>query len=221
MNIRNLFVFLTVLAATTAAAGQSTQISVPKGKAVVLDGRISDEEWKGGLRQQMTGGGELRLLQDGSELYVGVKGLRDGWSHVYVTTGELVYVLHASAALGDATYRLEKTGLWQPVQSFNWSLRQRDQSEETAKARAAFFSAYGWLANNNLMGSGVELEFKLGSKLLKGGDVQLAAVYASDAKSPQYWPETLTDDSLKAELLFGTTPADLKFNRAGWARLRL
>lgn len=221
ISTKTFLAFAILLAGAAVASNhRGKEVHVPKGKPVILDGQISDEEWKGAYKEELVGGGEIRLLQDGSDLYVGVKGLKEGWSHVYVTTGESIHVLHASAALGEATYRQEKPGLWQPVKSFSWSMRQRDQSEETARARGAFFTSNGWVANNNLMGSSVELEFKIGPKLLTGGDVRLAAVYAIDAKSPQYWPRTLADDSLKAELIYGNTPADLKFNQANWARLK-
>jgi len=93
-------------------------------------------------------------------------------------------------------------------------LRQTDQSEETLKARKSFFDSHGWLANNNRMGSRTVLEFKLGPKFLKPDEVRLAVVYASDAKSPQYWPEGLADDCIKEDLIFGKTPQDMKFNQS-------
>jgi hypothetical protein len=223
-RIQTLFMLLTfLLAATGAAETQNKAVQMPTGKLVVLDGQISDEEWRGAYKQQLSGGGEISFQKDGSSLYVGVRGLKEGWSHVCVTAGERVYVLHASAALAEAIYEKDPAGVWRPIQGFDpatFALRQTDQSEETVKARKAFFDSHGWLANNNRMGSRTVIEFKLGPKFLKSEEVRLAVVYASDAKSPQYWPESLADDSIKEDLIFGKTPQDMKFNQASWGRLR-
>jgi hypothetical protein len=158
-------------------------------------------------------------LQDGTNLYVGVTGLKDGWAHFYVSDDKEIHVLHASAALGKAVYKTSGVGLWQPVRGFDWSLRQTDMSEETEKARSAFFDAHGWLANNNLTGSGNVLEFKLGKRFIKADAIRVAVVYSSDGKSLQYWPSSLKDDCLKPELVTGETPSDLKFSQSGWADL--
>lgn len=210
-------------AANGAAETQNQAVHLPAGKSVLLDGQISEEEWRSAYKQELAGGGELRLQQVGSDLYVGVKGLKDGWAHVCVMAGERVYVLHASAALAEAIYEKDPAGRWRPIQGFDpasFALRQTDQSEETLKARKAFFDSHGWLANNNRMGSRREIEFRLGPKFLKSDEVRLAVVYASDAKSPQYWPESLSDDAIKEDLIFGKTPQDMKFNQASWGRVK-
>jgi hypothetical protein len=184
-----------------------------------LDGRISEQEWSGAYKQQLSGGGEISLLHDGTDLFIGVSGSKDGWAHVYVSENEQIHVLHASAALGKAVYKRSNAGSWQPVQGFDWALRQTDRSEETEKARSAYFDAQGWLANNNLTGSGNVLEFKVGSRYIKAGGLKVAVVYSSDGKSLQYWPSSLNDDCLKPELVTGETPSDLKFNQSTWASL--
>ena len=77
MRIQCLFMLLTVLVtATGGAETQNKAVQLPSGKLVVLDGQIFEEEWRGAYKQQLTGGGELRLQQDGSNLYVGVKGVK-------------------------------------------------------------------------------------------------------------------------------------------------
>jgi hypothetical protein len=76
-RIQSLFMLLTFLvAATGTAETQNQAVQLPGGKLVVLDGQISEEEWRGAYEQQLIGGGELRLQQDSSSLYVGVKGLK-------------------------------------------------------------------------------------------------------------------------------------------------
>jgi murein DD-endopeptidase MepM/ murein hydrolase activator NlpD len=129
-------------------------------------------------------------------------------------------VHHASAALGTARYLL-KGGLWQPLQTFVWELRERTFTPQAEAARAAYLKSKGWLANNMNTGTQGIFEFKIAQRFLKGETVPLAVAFASDPASPQYWPQTLADDCRKRELIFGSSPADLKFNRESWAKLEL
>jgi hypothetical protein len=126
---------------------------------------------------------------------------------------------HASAALGTATYLL-KGELWQPQQTFVWELRERTFTPQAEAARAAYLKSKGWLANNMNTGTQGIIEFKITRRFLKGEIVRLAIAFASDPASPQYWPQTLDDDCRKRELIFGSSPADLKFNRESWAKLQ-
>lgn len=162
----------------------------------------------------------LRLQYDGDFLYAGVSSSKSGWSHLYVTDGDTIFVHHASAALGTTTY-LQKGELWQPQQKFVWELRDRSFTPPVEIARAAYLKSKGWLANNMNMGTPGIIEFKIARKFLKGESVRLAVVFASDPAMPQYWPETLADDCRKRELIFGSSPADLKFNHESWAKLEL
>jgi hypothetical protein len=200
---------------------QRTTIVAPKGQAVTIDGQINDDEWNGAYLKPLTGGGEIRLLYDGTNLSIGLKGTAKGWSHLYIADNDRIYILHASAALGAGIYDKGTNDSWQLSQAFKWALRQRDFSDESKKARGAFLVSEGWIANNNNMGSGQELEYKIGQKFIKDSRLLIGVVYASDAKVPQYWPETMSDDCLKEDLIFGNTPADLKFNTSGWAEIRI
>jgi hypothetical protein len=202
-----------------ALVGQDgSPIKVPKGNPITIDGKLSDEEWKGAWRQEFNGG-EIRLMQEGAHLLVGLKGLKDSWSHVYVSDGEDVYVLHASAALGAAIYRPSAGGLWQPIQTFKWEMRDPSQSSEASAARASYLSSHGWVANTGRMGNPGEFEFKLAGKFRQGGTMSLAVLLADNPKSPRFWPQTLADDCLKEELIFGQTPEGLKFKRESWAKI--
>lgn len=210
---------LVLLVAGAAAAFSnldSRKVDVPRtAKAIAIDGVIDNEEWSDALRQELTGGGELFLKDDGSHLCVGVRGLREGWAHVYVWGADAVYIFHASAALGTAIYRKGEGENWQAAQSFSWALRGTEQS---AEAREEFLKSNRWLANNNRMGSRRELEFKIARDRLTD-DPHIAVVYASNANSPQYWPATIKDDCLKQELVYGNTPPTLQFDKSQWARL--
>ncbi len=207
-----------LISAITIAAHASNTIEVPRGSAITLDGRLSDDEWAAAARQELVGGGEVRFKHDGAHLFIGVRGANRGWSHIYVPDGESIHVLHASAALGTAIYR-RSGDAWQPVQSFQWAMRDRSMSEQAMAARESFLKSTGWVASTNGMGAGNEIEFKISRSFLKGASPRIAVLYASDPKSPAYWPGSLTDDCLKEKLIFGTTPNDLKFNTSVWATI--
>lgn len=216
-----IFWFLFFAGLNTAFPQAPTQsLRIPKASAPIIDGKFGEDEWKNALEQKLVGGGELRLQHDENFLYVGVRGLKQGWSHVYVTAGDTIFVHHASAALGTATY-LQKGESWQPQQTFVWELRERTFTPQAEAARAAYLESKGWLANNANMGTPGIIEFKIAPRFLQGEVVRLAVAFASDPASPQYWPQTLADDCRKRDLLFGSAPADLKFNRESWAKLEL
>ncbi len=216
-----IFCLLFLAGLNTAFSQTATQpLQIPKASAPAIDGKLGDDEWKNALKQELVGGGELLLQHDGNFLYVGVHGTSHGWCHVYVTAGDTIFVHHASAALGTMTY-WQNGELWQPQQKFVWELRERTFTPQAEAARAAYLKSNGWLANNMNTGTPGIIEFKIAHRFLKGEIVNLAVAFASDAASPQYWPQTLADDCRKRELIFGSSPADLKFNRASWAKLQL
>jgi hypothetical protein len=200
--------------------GRSLQI--PKRNSITIDGTENEEEWKGALREKLIGGGELRLKCDDDNLYIGVRGLKKGWSHVYLTDGESICVAHASTGLGTAIYRKDSNGLWQPSPSFSWAVRDPSQSAEALAARAVFFESNGWVASTNQMGVSTDIEFKVHRKFLKNNDSYVAIIYASDdAKSTSYWPKTIADDCIKQELVLGHSPPNLNFDSTSWAKMEL
>ena len=215
-----LLAFLSLSEICFAQPAEVQPLQVPETNSVVIDGNLAEDEWQNALKKELVGGGELFLQHDGNFLYVGVHGTSHGWCHVYVTVGDTIFVHHASAALGTMTYLL-KGERWQPQQTFAWELRERTLTPQVEAARAAYLKSKGWLANNMNTGTPGIIEFKIACRFLKGELVRLAVAFASDAASPQYWPQTLADDCLKHELIFGSAPGDLKFNRESWAKLQM
>jgi hypothetical protein len=155
---------------------------------------------------------------DGEYLYVGVRGTGNGWSHLYLSRGDGVLVHHASAALGMTTYRPDKDQKWQSSNPFSWDVRDRTVTPETQKKMDDYLSRNSWVANNNNMGNRNEIEFKVKPQ---ANSIRVAVVYATDAKDPRFFPETLSDDTLKEDLVRGNTPPDLKFAPGGWANIIL
>lgn len=216
---KRIFGICFLAASFTIASGQTIQI--PKGVPISIDGKFSVEEWKDALRQELVGGGEVHLKQDSAYLYICLRGSKQEWSHVYVTRGDTIYVLHASAALGTAIYCRSNGDVWQPLQEFSWTMRDTSLSREAINAREKFLELHGWVANTVRMGTPGTLEYKIARKFFNNETPLLATVFASEAESPQFWPPALKDDCLTEKLIFGTTPAGLKFNREGWAKLKL
>jgi hypothetical protein len=211
--------FLTVPAQTA----KNETIKLAAGKAVVIDGKIEETEWQDASAFELSGGGRVFLKHDGEFFYVGVRGLKKGWSHLYLSQGETanVSVLHASAALGMTLYAPDKSDLWQPANPFVWDLRDRAVTDETRRKMAAHLAKNFWAANNVNMTDSSEIEFQVKPRSASDKTLYAAVVYASDAKNPQFFPAALKDDTLKEELVYGQTPNDLKFDRRGWAKIIL
>src|SRR3977135_3966685 len=85
---------LLLLMATTSSPSRASQesIQIPQGNAIVVDGKIGADEWKGSLVQKVAGGGELRLMHDGPHLLIGLKAPSDGLTHICVSDGKDIYV---------------------------------------------------------------------------------------------------------------------------------
>jgi hypothetical protein len=215
MMLQIILIFLAALWMT-----DPTTITVPRGSDITIDGKLSAGEWDDALKQELKGGGELRIKHDGTYLYLGLRGLKDGWSHVYLTDGQTIYVLHASAALGSVAYR-QSGDAWQTEQKFNWELRDRTMSEQAVAARAAYLEKNGWVASIHKMGAPAEIEFKIARRMFGGKEPMIAALYADTPTAPLYWPATLKDDCLKDKLIMGNPSGEMKFDRATWARLKL
>jgi predicted alpha/beta superfamily hydrolase len=198
-------------------------IKLAPGGAATIDGKIEDAEWRDASVFDLTGGGRVFFKTDGSHLFVGVRGLKKGWSHLYLSRGDRadVSVMHASAALGMTVYSQNKNNLWQPVNPFAWDLRDRAVTAETKQKMTEYLAKNFWAANNNNMTDLPEIEFQVKPRNAADKTLYVAVVYAADAKNPQYFPASLKDDTIKEELIYGNTPNDLKFDRNGWAKIVL
>lgn len=203
------------------AVAKAPEINLAMATAVTTDGKMEDAEWKGAPSFPMKNGGTAFFRYDGEYLYVGVRGPAQGWSHLYINegadTGVLVY--HASAALGSTTYRPGKDGKWQSSNSFSWELRDRIFGPELQKKMDDYLAKNFWVANNSNTGNKNEIEFKVKPR----GDkpVRVGLVFAIGEKGRYYFPETLSDDTIKDDLVRGNTPADLKFDPVQWATVTL
>jgi hypothetical protein len=199
---------------------EKKSIRVFEGGPATIDGKIEEAEWKDSSDFEMANGGKVFLKHDGEFMYVGVRGVKAGWSHFYLRGGTNdVSVIHASAALGQSLYRLDQNRLWQPANEFQWELRDRTVTVETQKKMDDYLSKNRWVSSNNNMGNPGEIEFKVKTPTAANEPFYIALVYATNGVKNQYFPATLADDTLKQQLLSGNTPNDLKFTFDQWARI--
>lgn len=211
-----IILFVLSMIFTQFAFANVSIIEIPKTKPITVDGKMNVAEWNEALAQNFKNGGSLKLSHDGEFLQIGVQGGIAGLSHVYLMKGNDVYVLHASASLGMAVYHLEGEK-WQPFQKFNWELRDQATNNE---ASSAYLKTNDWLGSVTSTPS-IEREYKIGMKYRDGEIFRLAVVYLGNPMSPQLFPDTLADDTLKRELLFGREPIGLSFKKEQWATLKL
>ena len=215
-----LFVLLVPMQLNCQDVAQNST-SVFEGTAPTIDGKIEQTEWQDATVFELTNGGRAYLKYDVQCLYIGVRGVKAGWGHLYLNDGVStdVSVIHASAALGKSVYKLDQKKLWQPSNQFKWEMRDNTITAETRRRMDAYLMQNGWVSSNNNMGNSMEIEFAVSRQAFAGKSLRLAIVYVADGTESQFFPATLADDTLKPRLLSGNTPPDLKFNTDQWAQV--
>ncbi len=191
----------------------SSAVGVPKGTAPVIDGVLDDAEWKDALSSPMTGGGRVLLKHDGRFLYLALQGAADGFAQVYFGDQGSVRVLHASAALGEITYRPFSSGKWETDSKYTFEMRRF--AERSPEEKDAYLEKNDWLANS--ANRGAVREFKILRSAVAGK--RLAIVYREMAGATRSWPASLHDDALHDQLVSGYTPGRLAFDLTQWAEL--
>ncbi len=198
-------------------------IDISQSSSVVIDGKIEETEWQDSVKYDLLGGGKVFFKYDGTYVYVAARSLKAGWTHLYLNESENadISVLHASAALGKATYSKDKNDLWQPLNEFSWELRDRIFTDEVRQKMADYATKNYWVASNNNMGNKAEVEFQFKLKNTSNKKFRLAIVYAVDQNTSYFFPSGLADDCLKPELVSGNRVANVKFDRNQWAEINL
>jgi hypothetical protein len=179
-----------------------------------IDGVISEGEWDSAKEYELSGGGKVKLKQQQSILYVAIQANKKAWTHIYLSSGDTLAVLHASAALGRATY-VKNGDRWHPVQSFEWALREKEYNDDLAAKQVLHYRQFGWVANNNNMNDDRVFEFQLDlSRWTK--PLSFACVAIEVPMVPHYFPAGLKDDTILPKLLQGYTPDSLQFSMKEW-----
>lgn len=201
-----------VLASNTSASPPPT-IQVPLGSPATIDGFIAPGEWDGALVTELTNGGELLLMHDGGDLFLGIRARDQGYGSICVVQDNQVSILHASAALGSAIFEKEDDA-WHRTQQFSWCCRSLEDSPE----RQALFETEGWMASISYMEPPEEMEYQI---TMGEEPLTLAVVYQEGRHrdTALWWPETLDDDCLGLVTRPGDLPEQLEFSPKSWVTL--
>ena len=175
--LRLILVSLLLSIPTSPIQGQEgPMVHAPSGSPIILDGRLSVDEWANALQEPLSGGGELLLMAHGQNLFLGVRGPGFGLAHVAMASPDTIWVLHASAALGSIVYARGPEG-WDKVRDPVWELRDTTLSPEASQARLAYLKENGWVATTGKMGRENEVEFLIRKDRFGSHDIRLAVVF--------------------------------------------
>ncbi|WP_242346033.1 hypothetical protein [Anaeromyxobacter terrae] len=104
-----------VLSLLLAPAAASAQVDVPRGKPILLDGRIDAQEWGDAAQLQLGDLARVYVKQSDGFVFVGIQLLNEqnGTVDLYLAPGDgQLHDLHASAKLGE---RVLQGGAWPEV----------------------------------------------------------------------------------------------------------
>jgi hypothetical protein len=205
------------LSIAISAADSLTRVVAPRvAKAPVIDGKVNPVEWKAATHISLSEGqGEALLMHDGNYLYVGIIGYRPGVGSLCVRGRTGIRVLHASAALGTAAFEPEE-GKWRLTRPFTWTNRDTGKSPEAMADREKFLTTSGWFANTSPMAT-LMREYQVPAR--NQTEVPLVIsfyTYTPEQQKLGYWPPTMEDDCVDAELVGGFTDRDYAFDPAKW-----
>ena len=166
--------------------------------------------------QPLGGGGEVTFRESGGELLVTVTGPRAGLASLCVGDEARVRILHASAAVGEATY--ERSGdTWTLKAKFDFKLRDGRTGSPTTQERDDYFKTMGWVANASRTGD-VKREFRV-----RLSDVRFLGVTFLTTDEPMtvsHWPVSMEDDCRAVRIAQGYLPETAQFRPATWHRVR-
>jgi hypothetical protein len=181
---------------------------------IKTDGILSPGERDNTKAHDLGNGNTLFTKTNGAVLYVALAGSASFWAHVYLSDGERIQVMHASAALGAIEYKREKT-LWHTQDNFRYEMRDRVYNNEVEARMNEYFTKNGWVANNNNLGDRKTIEYRLDLTKWKT-PVYFACVLANNDMSLYHFPSDLKDDTALAKLVQGYAVDSLRFEPASW-----
>lgn len=137
-------------------------LTIPAGISPTLDGVLSEGEWDDALILSLAEDTLLYEKYAEGYLFVGVKTEPGAQvvGNVYIAREDRVEILHASHALGPATYHLEE-GVWVLEKPFAWSCRTLGFSSSAIAERQAFLETNGWLATVVNLGATEHMEYRI------------------------------------------------------------
>jgi hypothetical protein len=186
---------------------------VPRtANVVVLDGAISLVEWQGAAQHDIAPGSTMRWQHDGRALTLALQGPPQFYS-LCIVHGDTLRVLHASAALGTATYRkTDGEGRWTRVADFDFSTRGMTSDEHAAR--------FGWAGSVQGSSGSFDREYRLPVSWIRPG-VRMSLGSVGVMGGAHQWPPGASDDCQSQSLAFGRTPATVAVHPERWADVEL
>lgn len=205
----HLVALLTVLVVATAFQSDHT---------IRIDGIMGQQEWQGAEEWLSKEGYKLLIKRDKETLYGVITGKNKYWAHIYISDNSLIKVMHVSAALGSVEYK-RKAKRWLTTDTFSYQVRDKVYNSNTEAAMLIYYAAYGWVANNNNLGSSKTIEFKVNINEWKG-PLYFACVMANYDMKLNGFPVNLNDNTMLPRLVQGNAPDSLSFDPGKWKRIK-
>jgi hypothetical protein len=207
------------------APRKETPVSVPRTRAVVIDGTLEETEWRGSAVVKRPEG-DVLLRHDGKYLYIGVRTTRRAFPSVCIMRGNTVRVMHASFALGDVVYA-KKDATWKLGAPFEWDPPAFGGDRDPQRAR--FLAERGWLGSTVPMGNPRHAEMQIALDQLDPRDLRIAvAVFMEDegrgeqiASWSRAGARAVRDGCTNDRLVRGFAPERLSFRKNAWTRVKL
>ena len=143
-----------------------------------------------------------------------------GISSLVLGSGDRVWVLHASAALGTGEYRCPAEGPCRRVRDFDYRCRDPSSSPEAERCRREFRAADGWVANVDPRGTLTRtFQVDLPRFGAGGAPVFLAVTGLTFPDRPARWPAG-DDDAGALSLQQGMLAERARFSPRSWSAVR-
>lgn len=183
------------------------------------DGVIDKKEWEGAIEHSLTDGGRMLYKRQENVLYIAMISKAKSWGHVYISDGESIKILHASAALGSIPYK-NSNGAWVCTDTvFKWEFRDRIFNDESSAKMNEYYKKNGWVANNINIGDGKTIEFKIALTSMSKRIEHIAFVMADYDVKLQWHPSTLNDDTVLPKLVQGYAGTNMNFKPNTWMKI--
>jgi hypothetical protein len=168
------------------------------------------------VSHQLAGGGAVSLRRDGERLLVRVTGPRAGLASLCLGDESRVRILHASAAVAEATYEKSGSG-WTLTEPFDMKLRETRTGPPPEADRRAYFDAHGWVANASNAGT-VPREFSIRVDP-RARFLGVTFYVTAGEETLSHWPDTMTDDCRAVKVAQGFLPKSAQFTPSTWFRI--
>ena len=163
-------------------------MSVPATDPPTIDGVISGGEWEEAATVALSNDDTAYWMHDDDTLYVALDGTELGAVNLVLATGDELWILHSSAALGSSLYVAGESA-WEQSHGYTWCCR----SATNDSARLGLLEDEGWQANIGFTGDVGVVEYEV---TIPWGYATAAVVYHTEDRDSAYWPTDIPPDAV-------------------------